>query len=60
MNLSGRTVSYHMLRRTARAKAKRLALERKDPWPEHPTHEYRVVKTTRGPWRYRVVWALKS
>jgi hypothetical protein len=43
------TVSHHMLRRTARVKARKLDMA--DPAP----FAYRVEKTKRGPWRWRVV-----
>ena len=51
-----------MLRRTARAKARKLSAElaKTNKWHVHPTHEYRVLRMDRGPWRYRVVWALKT
>lgn len=44
-----RTVSHHLLRRRARARAAALNAV------AAPGYKYRVVKALRGPWRWRVV-----
>lgn len=45
---TGRTYSHHLLRRRARAKAQKLEAL-------NPELDFRVLKSARGPWRWRVV-----
>ena len=45
------TVSHHLLRRTARARALKLNAQHRGVVPA----PYRVEKAKRGPWRWRVV-----
>jgi hypothetical protein len=42
------TPSHHLLRRRARARAKRLNAS-------DPEHHYTVERAERGPWRWRVL-----
>lgn len=44
------TVSHHMLRRRARAREQVLEAHK----PADARYRYQVVKTRKGPWRYRV------
>ena len=52
MSALGRTVSHHLLRRTARARMRRLVAEAARRGEDR---QYAVERTRRGPWRWRVV-----